>query len=152
MILYLVIWSQHPTSKEYFNAFNHFKNLPRGTCDTGNILVTAARHAVLFPEPHPNRNICTGPSVFIKNCFDQIKHSLWLQVGESLTQVVSSSLVPRPCTPPGKKRSGERSLISWAYYPKRVMTNEIARSVIIMYYFPYNSKICSSPFEHPYLF
>ena len=41
------------------------------------------------------------------------------------------SLVSRPRAPPGEKRSGERSRISWAYYPKRVMTNEIARSVII---------------------
>ena len=65
---------------------------------------------------------------------------------------VIASLVPRLHTPPGKKRSGERSRISRAYYPKRVMTNEIARSVIIMLHFPYNSKICSSPFEHPYLF
>ena len=45
---------------------------------------------------------------------------------------VRLSLVPRPLTPPGEKRSGEQSQISWAYYPKRVMTNEIARSVIIM--------------------
>ena len=43
----------------------------------------------------------------------------------------SDSLVPRPRAPPGERRSGERSRISWAYYPKRVMTNEIARSVII---------------------
>ena len=43
----------------------------------------------------------------------------------------AASLVPRPRTPPGEKRSGERSRIPWAYYPKRVMTNEIARSVII---------------------
>ena len=42
-----------------------------------------------------------------------------------------NSLVPRPPTPPGEKRSGERSRIPWAYYPKRVMTNEIVRSVII---------------------
>ena len=41
------------------------------------------------------------------------------------------SLVPRPRVPPGKNWSGERSQISWAYYPKRVMTNEIPRSVII---------------------
>ena len=41
------------------------------------------------------------------------------------------SLVPRLRAPPGEKRSGERSRIPWAYYPKRVMTNEIARSVII---------------------
>ena len=41
------------------------------------------------------------------------------------------SLVPRPCAPPGEKRSGEQSRISWAYYPKQVMTNEIARLVII---------------------
>ena len=44
---------------------------------------------------------------------------------------IGSSLVPCPRAPPGEKRSGERSRISWAYYPKRVMTNEIARSVII---------------------
>ena len=43
----------------------------------------------------------------------------------------ASSLVPRPRAPPGEKRSGERSQIPWAYYPKRVMTNEIARLVII---------------------
>ena len=42
-----------------------------------------------------------------------------------------SSLVPRPRAPPGEKPSGERSRIPWAYYPKPVMTNEIARSVII---------------------
>ena len=44
---------------------------------------------------------------------------------------LSSSLVPRLCAPPSETRSGERSRISWAYYPNRVMTNEIARSVII---------------------
>ena len=71
-----------------------------------------------------------------------IHNALWLL----------SSLVLRPRAPPGEKRSGERSRISWAYYPKRVMTNEIARSVIITLHFPYNSKICSSPFEYPYLF
>ena len=31
----------------------------------------------------------------------------------------------------GEKRSGEQSRISWAYSPKVVMTNEIARSGII---------------------
>ena len=41
------------------------------------------------------------------------------------------SLVPSPRAPPGEKRSGEQSQISWAYYPKVVMTNEIVRSVII---------------------
>ena len=46
-------------------------------------------------------------------------------------RLVKPSLVPRPRAPPGEKRSGERSQISWAYYPKRVITNEIARSVII---------------------
>ena len=44
------------------------------------------------------------------------------------------SLVPCLRAPPSEKRSGERSRISWAYYPKRVMTNEIARSVIITYF------------------
>ena len=62
------------------------------------------------------------------------------------------SLVPRPRAPPGEKRSGERSRIPWASYPKRVMTNEIARLVIITWHVPHNCKICSSLFEHPYLF
>ena len=61
-----------------------------------------------------------------------------------------SSLVPSPHVPPGEKRSGEQSQISWAYYPKVVRTNEIARSVIITQHAPYNSKICSSPY--PYFF
>ena len=42
------------------------------------------------------------------------------------------SLVPRPHKPPSEKRSDEWSRISWACYPKRVMTNEIARSVIAL--------------------
>ena len=41
------------------------------------------------------------------------------------------SLVTSPRAPPGEKRSGERSRISWAYSPKRWKTNEIARSLII---------------------
>ena len=32
-----------------------------------------------------------------------------------------------------EKQSGERSRISWVYYPKVVRTNEIERSVIITY-------------------
>ena len=39
--------------------------------------------------------------------------------------------VPRPHAPPGEKWSGEQSQIPWAYYPNQVMTNEIARLVII---------------------
>jgi len=31
----------------------------------------------------------------------------------------TGSLVPIPRAPPGEKRSGERSRISWAYSPKR---------------------------------
>ena len=42
-----------------------------------------------------------------------------------------ASLVPRPCAPPGEKRSGEQSQTSWAYSPKVVMTNESVRLVII---------------------
>ena len=64
----------------------------------------------------------------------------------------SGSLVPRLCVPHCEKQSGELSRISWAYYPKRVMTNEIARLVIITYHFPYNGKISSSAFGYPYLF
>ena len=41
------------------------------------------------------------------------------------------SLMPCPRAPPDEKRSGERSRISWTDCPKRVMTNETARSVII---------------------
>ena len=57
-------------------------------------------------------------------------------LGTKLTQALAlstsdPSLLPRPHVPPGKKQFGEQSQISWAYYPKVVMTNEIARSVII---------------------
>ena len=52
-----------------------------------------------------------------------------------LKRLCSGSLVPRPRTPPGGKRSGEQSRISWAYYPKGVIINEIARLVIITYTF-----------------
>ena len=38
---------------------------------------------------------------------------------------------PARMRPLGRKRSGERSRIPWAYSPKVVRTNEIARSVII---------------------
>jgi len=41
------------------------------------------------------------------------------------------SLVTSPCVPPGEKRSGEQSRISWAYSPKQWKTNEIVRSLII---------------------
>ena len=47
-----------------------------------------------------------------------------------------ASLMPSLRAPPGKKRSGEQSQISWAYYPKPVETNEIARLVIIMEHLP----------------
>ena len=56
-----------------------------------------------------------------------VRWSYTLATGEEV------SLVTSPCAPPGEKRSGERSRISWAYYPKVVRTNEIARSVIIMF-------------------
>ena len=41
------------------------------------------------------------------------------------------SLVPRLRVPLDEEWSGEWSQISWAYYPKQLMTNEIARSVIL---------------------
>ena len=44
------------------------------------------------------------------------------------------------CAPPGKKWSGEWSWISRVYSPKVVKTNEIVRSVIITWHFPYKSK------------
>ena len=64
----------------------------------------------------------------------KMTHSEGMMGRESSSCLVSqpsSSLVPRPHPPPGEERSGEPSRISWAYYPKRVMTNEIVRSVII---------------------
>ena len=54
-----------------------------------------------------------------------INISLCFPKGEGL------SLVPTLRTPPGEKRSGEQSQISWAYSPKWWKTNEIARSLII---------------------
>ena len=66
-------------------------------------------------------------------------------IGRDIDDIVRTwmcSLVPRPRAPPGEKRSGERSRIPWAYYPKRVMTNEIARSAIITYNFLTTVKIC----------
>ena len=52
------------------------------------------------------------------------------------------SLVTSPRAPPGEKWSGEGSRISWAYYPKAVRTNQIARSVIITYTALTTVKIC----------
>ena len=45
------------------------------------------------------------------------------------------SHVPCSCRPLSEKQSGEQSQISWAYYPKVVMTNETARSVFITHMF-----------------
>ena len=50
------------------------------------------------------------------------------------------SLVPNPCAAPAERQSGEQRQISWAYSPKVVRTNEIARLAIITKHFPYNSK------------
>lgn len=44
-----------------------------------------------------------------------------------------NSLVPSLHVPQGKKWSGEQCQISWAYFQKAVMTNEIVRSLIVMY-------------------
>ena len=54
-----------------------------------------------------------------------------LRTGVIIVNHKFQTIVPRPRAPPGEKRSGERSRIPWAYHPKRVMTNEIARLVII---------------------
>ena len=51
----------------------------------------------------------------------------WMQA----TRIVLS-LVPTLHAPPGEKRSGERSRISWAYSPKWWKINEIARSLNFM--------------------
>ena len=60
--------------------------------------------------------------------------------------------MPTPRAPPGEKWSGERSLISWAYSPKR--WKDQSDCEIDNYYvaLPYNIKIYSSPFEYPYFF
>ena len=50
---------------------------------------------------------------------------------KSISCICHTSLVPTPRAPPGEKRSGERSRISWAFSSKRWKTNEIARSLII---------------------
>ena len=47
-----------------------------------------------------------------------------------LSSMSHPSLVPTPRAPPGEKRSGKWSRISWAYSPKRWKTNEIVRSLI----------------------
>ena len=44
------------------------------------------------------------------------------------------SLVPRLRVPPGEKHSGERSWISWAYYPNVVMTNNYQSWNLIVHY------------------
>ena len=49
----------------------------------------------------------------------------------SMAKKGEGSLVPSPRAPPGEKRSGQQSRISWDYSPKVVRTNEIARSVVI---------------------
>ena len=51
-----------------------------------------------------------------------------------------ASLMPSLHAPPGKKQSGEQSQISWAYSPKVVRTNAIARLVIKTEQFPHNNK------------
>ena len=70
-----------------------------------------------------------------ENAFTLVYEGRWVWGGRGgrkvIGRVLRLSLVPRPRAPPGEKRSGERSRIPWAYYPKRVMTNEISRLVII---------------------
>ena len=61
------------------------------------------------------------------------------------TRLSTTSLVPSPRTHPSEKWSGE-----WRWISKVVKNNKIARSVIITWHFPYNSKICSSPIECPH--
>ena len=57
------------------------------------------------------------------------------------------SLMPRPHTPPSKKRSGEWSQISWAYFQNVLRTNQIVR---LLHHFSYSSKICLSSWVSPY--
>ena len=45
--------------------------------------------------------------------------------------VIEASLMSLSFVPPDEKQSGEQSQISWAYFPKVVRTNEIARLVIL---------------------
>ena len=46
---------------------------------------------------------------------------------------ISNGLVPGLHVPQGEKWSGEQCQISWAYFQKVVTTNEIVRSLIVMY-------------------
>ena len=83
------------------------------------------RYIAMFPH--------SSPEIWISNTFLILKRSQFVpKLHRKCTYQWKTSLVTSPRAPPSKKRSGERSRISWAYYPKAVRTNEIARSVIIM--------------------
>ena len=101
--------------------------------DTSHTLVAA--EALEEEERHCHRHKLCYPKP--ASHFYTLSTHLPLQLSHSphLT-----SRLPRPktlvsCTArmrlPARKRSGEQSPISWACYPKGVMTNEIVRSVII---------------------
>ena len=49
-----------------------------------------------------------------------------------MSKAIDLSLMSSRHAPPDEKRSDERQF-SWVYYPKLVRTNEVVRSVIIMY-------------------
>ena len=70
--------------------------------------------------------------------------------------IQNTSLIPRPQMERLDHFLGGIALLTLSLVPRPhplvVMTNELARSVIITWHFPYNSKICSSPFECLYLF
>ena len=106
---------------------NMASSLSQGLATFGNVCTTVSRAAEKVEEewsPHSVDVLVfhTRPCSYVRclNCGHVTN-----------VNVRHPSLMPRPCAPPGEKRSGERSQIPWAYYPKRVMTNEISRSVII---------------------
>ena len=103
-----------------------YKHSDGGTGGGCSVVLVVSPFMSLIMEQSPRKHSCpTASRISI----------VWL-----FLRITTTSLMPCPCMPPGDKRSGEQSRISWAYYPKRVMTNENARLVIITWNFPYNSK------------
>ena len=88
--------------------------------------------AEMCVSPYDNRVYSKYLAAKLNTWLPDISHCL--QAAEIVpinnNRKFSHSLMPRLRAPPGEKRSGERSRISWAYYPN-MMTNEIVRLVII---------------------
>ena len=66
--------------------------------------------------------------------------------------VIEASLMSLSFVPPGEKWSGERSQISWAYFPKVVRTNEICEIGNSYVALPVKQIKKKSLLEYPCLF